>query len=152
MANQASTVSTGQQRRVQLVLQRRRPRQLISASGANADTDAINVATVLTSLNTTSEPDPWFFDTEQSRHDSVHRVRRDLRGRCEWPRSVRRRRPDAVDLDIGETVFPSSSTDPVNGYKWCIGTLAQRQSKLQTAFVTAMDKEVSIILVPNATN
>jgi hypothetical protein len=64
---------------------------------------------------------------------------------------------DAVGLmqsisTLGNTVFPSSSSDPTNGYKWCIGTLAQRQSKLQTAFVTAMDKEVSIIMVPNSTN
>ena len=64
---------------------------------------------------------------------------------------------DAVSLmqsisTLGGTVFPSSSTDPINGYKWCIGTLAQRQQKLQQAFTTAMDKEVSIILVPNATN
>ena len=61
---------------------------------------------------------------------------------------------DAVSLmqsisTLGGTVFPSTSSDPVNGYKWCIGTLAQRQSLLQTAFVNAMDKEVSIVLVPN---
>jgi hypothetical protein len=64
---------------------------------------------------------------------------------------------DAVSLmqsisTLDGTVFPSSSTDPTNGYKWCIGTLAQRQQKLQQAFVTAMDKDMSIILVPNATN
>jgi hypothetical protein len=40
---------------------------------------------------------------------------------------------------IGGTVFPSSSSDPVNGYKWCIGTLAERQSKLQQAFTIIMD-------------
>jgi hypothetical protein len=50
---------------------------------------------------------------------------------------------------LGGTVFPSSASDPVNGYKWCIGTLAQRQSKLRQAFTTVIDNEISIILVPN---
>ena len=49
---------------------------------------------------------------------------------------------------IGGTTFPSSSTDPVNGYKWCIGTLSQRQAKLQQAFTTIMDQTpLAIILV-----
>ena len=48
---------------------------------------------------------------------------------------------------VGGTVFPSSSTDPTNGYKWCIGTLSQRQSKLQTAFTTILDDSISVILV-----
>lgn len=48
---------------------------------------------------------------------------------------------------IGGTVFPTSSTDPTNGYKWCIGTLAQRQAKLQTAFNTFMDNGVTITLM-----
>ena len=30
---------------------------------------------------------------------------------------------------LGGTTFPSSSTDPTNGYKWCIGTLSQRQDQ-----------------------
>ncbi|HXY35093.1 MAG TPA: hypothetical protein VEI07_12760, partial [Planctomycetaceae bacterium] len=62
---------------------------------------------------------------------------------------------DAVSLmqsisTLGGTVFPSSSTDPTNGYKWCIGTLSQRQAKLQQAMTTVLDDEISIILVPNA--
>ena len=48
---------------------------------------------------------------------------------------------------IGGTTFPSSASDPTNGYKWCIGTLAQRQAKLQQAFTTIMDGTVSIVLV-----
>ena len=48
---------------------------------------------------------------------------------------------------IGGTTFPSSSTDPANGYKWCIGTLSQRQAKLQQAFTTIMDQTEAIILV-----
>ena len=48
---------------------------------------------------------------------------------------------------IGGTVFPSSPSDPTNGFKWCIGTLSQRQAKLQQAFSTIMDSTVPIVLV-----
>jgi hypothetical protein len=48
---------------------------------------------------------------------------------------------------IGGTVFPSSASDPANGYKWCIGTLSQRQEKLRLAFMKIMDETVSIVLV-----
>jgi hypothetical protein len=48
---------------------------------------------------------------------------------------------------IGGTTFPSSASDPTYGCLWCIGTLAQRQAKLQQAFVTIMDQTESIILV-----
>ncbi|HEX4128642.1 MAG TPA: pilus assembly protein TadG-related protein [Pirellulales bacterium] len=48
---------------------------------------------------------------------------------------------------IGGSTFPSSSGDPTNGYKWCIGTLSQRQTKLQQAFTTIMDSTVPIVLI-----
>ncbi len=48
---------------------------------------------------------------------------------------------------IGGTTFPSSATDPVNGFKWCIGTLAQRQSKLQQAFLNILDSSVPVSLI-----
>jgi len=48
---------------------------------------------------------------------------------------------------IGGTTFPSSASDPDNGYKWCIGTLDERQAKLQRAFTRIMDETVSIVLV-----
>lgn len=48
---------------------------------------------------------------------------------------------------IGGTVFPSSSTDPSNGYKWVIGTLDQRLNKLQQAFATIMNDGVAVTLV-----
>jgi hypothetical protein len=48
---------------------------------------------------------------------------------------------------IGGTVFPSSATDATNGWKWCIGTLAERQSKLQKAFVTILDSSVPVSLI-----
>ena len=48
---------------------------------------------------------------------------------------------------IGGTVFPSSSTDPTNGYKWVIGTLDQRMTKLEQAFGTIMDNGIAVTLV-----
>jgi hypothetical protein len=48
---------------------------------------------------------------------------------------------------IGGSVFPSSSSDPANGYKWCIGTNAQRQAKLQQAFMNIMNSGVPISLI-----
>ncbi len=41
---------------------------------------------------------------------------------------------------IGGTVFPATAADPANGYKWCIGTMAQRQSRLTSAFETIMNQ------------
>jgi Flp pilus assembly protein TadG len=48
---------------------------------------------------------------------------------------------------IGGTVFPSSASDPTNGYKWCVGTLADRQSKLQQAFTKILEGTVAVVLV-----
>jgi Flp pilus assembly protein TadG len=126
------------------------PLATISVSGNSADTDAINVATVLTSLNTTNSPIPGFSTTT----DKVT-IQCIVFGAIFEPDASGSDQSDAVSLmqsisTLGNTVFPSSSTDPVNGYKWCIGTLAQRQAKMQTAFTTVMDDEISIILVPNA--
>ncbi|HEV3309701.1 MAG TPA: pilus assembly protein TadG-related protein [Chloroflexota bacterium] len=128
------------------------PISSISASGNNADTDATNIATVLTSLNTSSNPIPGFSTTT-----NTVTIQCIVFGALFEPDASGASQSDAVSLmqaisTLGGTVFPSSSTDPVNGYKWCIGTLAQRQAKLQQAFTTVMDNNVSIILVPNAAN
>ena len=50
---------------------------------------------------------------------------------------------------IGGTGFPTSVTDTGSPYyyKLCIGTLAQRQASLQTAFTTIMDDGIAIIMV-----
>ncbi len=48
---------------------------------------------------------------------------------------------------IGGSTFPGSASDPTNGYKWCIGTLAQRQALLQQAFTKILEGTVSIVLV-----
>jgi hypothetical protein len=126
------------------------PLSTISVSGANSDTDAINVATVLTSQTTSSSPIPGFSTTT----DKVT-IQCIVFGAIFEPDASGPDQADAVSLmqsisTLGGTVFPSSSSDPTNGYKWCIGTLAQRQAKLQQAMTTVLDDEVSIILVPNA--
>jgi len=151
MANQASTVSAVNSGAYNSYYNTA-PLGTASASGASADTDAINIATVITSLNTTANPIPGF-----STASSPVTIQCIVFGAIFEPGASGSDQSDAVGLmqsisTLGNTVFPSSSTDPVNGYKWCIGTLAQRQALLQQAFVNAMDKEVSIILVPNATN
>ncbi|WP_165232753.1 TadG family pilus assembly protein [Aquisphaera insulae] len=49
---------------------------------------------------------------------------------------------------VGGTVFPSSASDPTNGFKWCIGTIDQRKAKLVTAFQTIMNlRPVPITLI-----
>jgi hypothetical protein len=48
---------------------------------------------------------------------------------------------------IGQTTFPGSASDPTFGWKWCVGTLAQRQSKLQTAFLKILDSDVPVSLI-----
>lgn len=47
----------------------------------------------------------------------------------------------------GGTVFPSSHLDPINGYKFCIGTLEERRQKLREAFLRITDSGTSIMLV-----
>ena len=126
------------------------PLSTISVGTDNCDTDAINVATVLTSLNTTSNPIPGFSTTS----DKVS-IQCIVFGAIFEPDASGSDQSDAVSLmqsisTLGGTVFPSSSSDPTNGYKWCIGTLSQRQAKLQQAMTTVLDNEISIILVPNA--
>ena len=49
---------------------------------------------------------------------------------------------------VGGTVFPSSAADPADGYKWCIGSLEQRQTRLTQAFQTIMNlRPVPITLI-----
>jgi hypothetical protein len=48
---------------------------------------------------------------------------------------------------IGGTRFPSSPDDPADGYRWCTGTLDQRETKLRQAFMTIMNQSVPITLI-----
>jgi hypothetical protein len=48
---------------------------------------------------------------------------------------------------LGNTVFPSSSADPTNGYKWVIGDLPTRQALLQKAFQNIMQSTIGVSLI-----
>ena len=48
---------------------------------------------------------------------------------------------------IGGTTFPSSASDPTDGYRWCTGTITQRETKLRQAFTNIMNKSVPIKLI-----
>ena len=48
---------------------------------------------------------------------------------------------------VGGTVFPTSSSDPTNGYKWCTGTITQRETKLRQAFTNIMNSGIPITLI-----
>jgi len=49
---------------------------------------------------------------------------------------------------IGGTNFPSSAGDSADGFKWCVGTLEERQDRLVEAFQTIMNlRPVPITLV-----
>jgi hypothetical protein len=48
---------------------------------------------------------------------------------------------------VGGTVFPSSPSDAANGYKWCTGTISQRETKLRQAFTNIMNSGVPITLI-----
>ena len=48
---------------------------------------------------------------------------------------------------IGGTTFPSSPSDPNDGYKWCIGPLSTRVQLLQQAYAKILDDGDSVSLV-----
>jgi hypothetical protein len=48
---------------------------------------------------------------------------------------------------VGGSRFPSSPTDAADGYKWCIGTIDQRQTKLRQAFTNIMNTGIPISLI-----
>ena len=116
-----------------------------NASGSNAGQAAINVATDICALDTASPPGY----AQPQRPVQIHTL---AFGAIFEPTASGSEQASAVSLlqslsSIGGTVFPSSASDPTNGYKWCIGTLSERQSKLQTAFTKILDETESIILV-----
>jgi hypothetical protein len=119
----------------------------VSASGAAADTSALNVGTQICNM-TTNASNPGF-----STPQMPVVIQCIAFGAIFEPTASGSEQSSAVAFlqslsALGGTTFPSSSTDPVNGYKWCIGTLSQRRAKLQQAFTTIMDQaNQSIILV-----
>jgi hypothetical protein len=120
-----------------------------SLGTASASTDAVNVATKICALNADGTNGPGFATT--TKPVSLHCI---AFGALFEPDASGSEGASAMSLlqqlsTVGGTGFPSSVTDTTSPYyyKICIGTLAQRQSKLQAAFTTIIDSEISIIMV-----
>ena len=123
------------------------PSYTYSSSNGDPTADAVSVATRICALDSDTSGIPGFSTT--SKPVLIHCI---AFGAIFEPTASGSDSANATNLlqqvsTIGSTTFPSSSSDPTNGYKWCIGTLSQRQTKLQTAFTNIMDNTVSIVLV-----
>jgi hypothetical protein len=123
------------------------PSYSYSSSSADPATDAINAATQICALDNSTSGIPGY--STPRKPVLIHCI---AFGAIFEPTAVGSDTTQAVALlqqvsTIGNTVFPSSASDPTNGYKWCIGTLSQRQAELQQAMTTIMDGTVSIVLV-----
>ena len=146
MANQASSAGTsngGAYQSYYLI----RPGDTVTASGADPAQDAVNVATRICALNTDSNGIPGFATTRKP--VIMHTL---AFGAIFEPTASGSEASSAVAFlqqlsTIGGTVFPDSASDPTNGYKWCIGTLDERQSKLQKAFTNILEGTVPVVLV-----
>ncbi len=117
----------------------------VSTSGVDPATDAINVATQICALDTAG-PIPGFSTTT-----NPCTIQCIVFGAIFEPTASGTTQSQAVALmqsisNIGNTTFPSSASGP-DGYKWCIGTLTERQTKLRQAFTNVLDQEVGIVLV-----
>ncbi len=121
-----------------------------SASGNDPSQDAINVATKICALTTDTTNGPGF--ATSTKPVSLQCIafgalfEPDANGAAGGNAAMSLLQSLSA---IGGTGFPTSVTDTSSPYyyKICIGTLAQRQAKLQTAFTTIMDDGISIILV-----
>jgi Flp pilus assembly protein TadG len=121
-----------------------------SSSGASASQDAINVATKMCALTTDTTNGPGF--STPSKPVLIQTI---AFGALFEPDASGSEGASAVSLlqslsSIGgNTGFPASVTDTTSPYyyKICIGTLSQRQTKLQNAFTTIIDSGVAIIMV-----
>ena len=118
-----------------------------SIAGGSAMTSALNVAARICALDTDNSGLPGYAQTRKP--VLIHCI---AFGAIFEPTASGSERTAAVAFlqqlsTIGGTTFPASPTDPADGYKWCIGTLPQRQDKLRQAFTRIMDDSVSISLV-----
>jgi len=144
MANQATNAgftSTGSYQSYYNVGNQATP----STSGTSPSTSVQNVATQICALDTASPPG---FKRATSSVE-IHTL---AFGAVFESTAAGSEQANAVALlqalsSIGGTTFPSSATDPNNGYKWCVGTQSDRETKLQTAFTKILDETESIILV-----
>jgi Flp pilus assembly protein TadG len=123
------------------------PLGTVSASGAAADTSALAVATRICAQYSDNVNGPGY--ATPTKPVLVYCI---AFGAIFEPTASGGEQASAVSFlqslaTTGGTTFPSSSTDPTYGYLWCIGTLSQRQAKLQQAFINIMDQTESIILV-----
>jgi hypothetical protein len=122
------------------------PLATVSASGGASDASALNVATQICNQTTNSSA-PGFATSQNP--VSIYCI---AFGAIFEPTASGSEQTSAVTFlqslaTTGGTTFPSSASDPTYGYLWCIGTLSQRQSKLQQAFINIMDQTESIVLV-----
>ena len=120
-----------------------------TASGASPSQDAINVATKICALTTDTANGPGFATPTKS--VVLHCI---AFGAVFEPDASGTEGAAAMTFlqnlsAIGGTGFPTSVNDTASPYyyKICIGTLAQRQAKLQAAFTTIIDSGISIIMV-----
>jgi Flp pilus assembly protein TadG len=120
-----------------------------SLGSASANTDAINVATKICALTTDAANGPGF--ATATKPVLLHCI---AFGAVFEPDASGTEGARAMSMlqslsTVGGTGFPSSVTDTSSPYyyKICIGTLAQRQTKLQAAFTKIMDDGIAIIMV-----
>jgi hypothetical protein len=119
-----------------------------SSSGTDPNADAINVANQICALyNDSSYGLPGFSTT--AKPVTIQCI---AFGAIYEPTTPAAFNAAGISLlqsisTIGGSTFPGSASDPTNGYKWCIGTLSQRQTKLQQAFTKILEGSVPIVLV-----
>jgi hypothetical protein len=125
------------------------PTDTVLTSGNNPGTDATQVLTKICALTTDNSNGPGFATPRKP--VVVHCI---AFGAIFEPTASGSEATNAISLlqqlsSIGGTGFPPSVTatsDP-NYYKLCIGTLSERQQKLQQAFSTIMSDGVAIVMV-----
>jgi hypothetical protein len=123
------------------------PSASFTASGSDAAQSAKNVVTAICALDSAGGTPPGY--SQARKPVQVHCI---AFGAIFESTASGTEQTNAVAFlqglsTIGGTTFPSSASDSANGYKWCIGTITQRQAKLQQAFTKILDGSVSIVLV-----
>ena len=121
-----------------------------TTSSTDPSTDAINIATKMVAQVTDTSNGPGF--ATPTKPVTIHCIafgalfNSDANGAAGGNQAMSLLQSLSA---LGGTGFPTSVTDTGSPYyyKLCVGTLAQRQSKLQTAFTTIMDDGINIIMV-----
>lgn len=119
----------------------------LNQSGTNAATAVTDCVNRLVALTTDTVNGPGF--STPSKPVTIHCL---AFGAIFQPDAPASYQSPAVSLlqsvsTAGQTVFPSSASDPANGYKWVVGDLPTRQAKLQQAFQTIMNSTVGVSLI-----